>query len=83
MVATVLKFVVLYIYPTISSFGRGRNNKICAYFHKLDHMIDICFKKHGVPPIFDETMETRSIIYQMTLRMAMRIHISIQLMTLL
>lgn len=29
--------------------GRGRSIKIFSYYHKLNHTIDISFKKQGIP----------------------------------
>ena len=36
-------------------YGRGRGlnaNKVCTYYGKIGHTVEVCYKKHGFPPHF-------------------------------
>lgn len=39
-----------YITSKPFTFGHGKGFKICSYYKKLVHMIELCFKKHGIHP---------------------------------
>lgn len=41
--------------PIYPSYGRGKALKICSLCHKLRHIIDVCFKKNGLPPHLKRT----------------------------
>ncbi|XP_072056220.1 uncharacterized protein [Arachis hypogaea] len=35
--------------------GRGRgSSKQCSYYGKTGHLVDVCYKKHGMPPHFKQ-----------------------------
>jgi len=40
------------IMPRSQGTGRGRNpnyGKQCSYFHKMNHIVEECYSKHGYP----------------------------------
>ncbi|XP_058725428.1 uncharacterized protein LOC131596703 [Vicia villosa] len=36
--------------PKNFAYGRGKNLKMCTYCNKSGHTVEVCFKKHGLPP---------------------------------
>lgn len=40
--------------------GRGRDIKIYTYCQKPDHTIEVCFKKHGLPPYLKKENSTQA-----------------------
>ncbi|MCI31854.1 hypothetical protein A2U01_0053066, partial [Trifolium medium] len=36
--------------PYGKNSGSSKNDKMCTYCHKTNHVVDNCFKKHGFPP---------------------------------
>ncbi|XP_050914976.1 uncharacterized protein LOC127129915 [Lathyrus oleraceus] len=42
------------------STGRGRDIKICSYCQKPGHTIEVCFKKHGLPPYLKKANSPQS-----------------------
>ncbi|CAL0316470.1 unnamed protein product [Lupinus luteus] len=39
-----------------TSAGRGRGQKLCTYCQRSGHTIDICYKKHGFPPGYQNSL---------------------------
>ncbi|XP_058784549.1 uncharacterized protein LOC131659361 [Vicia villosa] len=38
--------------PSNSSNFPKKDGRLCTYFHKIGHTIDVCYKKHDFPPSF-------------------------------
>lgn len=49
-------FALVLLITTNKTFnsGRGRGTKLCSYCNKIGHNIEVCFKKHGLPPYLEK-----------------------------
>ena len=36
--------------------GGNRSNKVCTYYGRIGHIVEICFKKHGFPAHFKKNV---------------------------
>lgn len=41
-------------------YGRGKGFKVCSYCNKPWHTIEVCFKKHMIPPYLNKSSLTQT-----------------------
>ncbi|XP_050888711.1 uncharacterized protein LOC127093853 [Lathyrus oleraceus] len=49
--------------PRNSAVGRGKSLKMCTFCNKSGHTVEVCFKKHGLPPYLKKPQVNNASAY--------------------